>query len=209
MQRKRARIPDDTSLDQLLQAVVEKSRRPKVDLVAFLLSYYAGLRVQEIAGLRWKDNIFTPDGRFDVQVIRSGANTVKVATLLVSSDIGKGGKARTLSMNPRLFDAMRDLWEDPDREDSPFVVPSGNNRAGQQLVNRAHALTMRLNRMYKALGMDGMSTHIGRRRFITRLARNRDLSLRDVQHLAGHADIGTTERYIEITDQQMQAVAML
>ncbi len=51
---------------------------------------------------------------------------------------------------------------------------------------------------YATLGLDGCSSHSGRRTFITRTARllaQTGGSLRDVQELAGHRALTTTERY--------------
>ena len=53
--------------------------------------------------------------------------------------------------------------------------------------------------LYGELGLIGCSSHSGRRTFITRAARllaTSGGSLRDVQELAGHRAITTTERYI-------------
>jgi len=54
--------------------------------------------------------------------------------------------------------------------------------------------------LYQELGFEGCSSHSGRRSFITVAARNihrSGCSLRDVQLLAGHRSIETTERYID------------
>jgi len=66
---------------------------------------------------------------------------------------------------------------------------------------------------YRGLGMAGCSSHSGRRTFITRAARNiigAGGSLRDVQQLAGHANLGTTQGYIEgSSDAKRRVVAMI
>lgn len=54
--------------------------------------------------------------------------------------------------------------------------------------------------IYAELGYVGCSSHSGRRTFVTQAARlvaKAGGSLRDVQELAGHRALSTTERYIE------------
>ena len=59
---------------------------------------------------------------------------------------------------------------------------------------------MWFQRLYQSLGFEGCSSHSGRRTFITRAARKVSEaggSLRDVQQLAGHRSLATTQRYVE------------
>jgi integrase len=54
--------------------------------------------------------------------------------------------------------------------------------------------------LYRDLGFKGASSHSGRRTFITKAAKRcieGGGSLRDVQQLAGHSSLATTQRYIE------------
>jgi integrase len=77
----------------------------------------------------------------------------------------------------------------------------------------ALSIVVWFKRAYAYLGLDGCSSHSGRRTFITRAARlvhETGGSLRDVQLLAGHRSIQTTQRYIDgDTDAQRKLVSLI
>jgi len=76
----------------------------------------------------------------------------------------------------------------------------------------ANSVTVWFHRLYKGLGMDGCSSHSGRRTFVTKAAHKiieAGGSLRDVQQLAGHTSLATTQRYIEGSNDAKRKVIQM
>ena len=68
------------------------------------------------------------------------------------------------------------------------------------------------SRWYNELNLIGCSSHTGRRTFITNCSRKISTvggSLRDIQYLAGHSSLQTTQRYIEGNTQSKIKVVEL
>ena len=87
---------------------------------------------------------------------------------------------------------------------SPFVITS--ERAGR---TSSYAIVNKFAAWYRALGFSGASSHSGRRTAITQWARKISTvggSLRDVQMLAGHSALSTTQRYIEGAEEARRRV---
>ena len=73
----------------------------------------------------------------------------------------------------------------------------------------ANGLCQRFLKLYDAAGIDAATSHSGRRTFITTLA-NKGVNVRVLAELAGHSNISTTQRYIEINDGVLgQAVELI
>jgi integrase len=90
------------------------------------------------------------------------------------------------------------------RAPSPFVVTTERSQR-----TSSYALVNKFAGWYRALGFSGASSHSGRRTAITLWARRISTlggSLRDVQLLAGHSALGTTQRYIEGSDEAKRRV---
>ena len=87
------------------------------------------------------------------------------------------------------------------------------HRVGARWPNAAAQHRRVFNRAFKNIGLRGCSSHSGRRTFVTRAARivhKAGGSLRDVQLLAGHRSIQTTQRYIDgDSDAQRKLVSMI
>lgn len=173
---------------------VRKRRHSARDYVMVLLSFRAGLRAGEIAGLDWT-MVLRPNGDVGFEID-------------IGSKIAKYGSGRRIPLNPELRRAMMKLHR---IYSYPLRGPVINSERGGHMT--AKGIVNWFGEVYGDLGMDGCSSHSGRRTFITRSARllaKAGGSLRDVQELAGHRSLTTTERYIQgDRDAQRKLVRLL
>ncbi len=175
---------------------LETTRHPERDRAMFLLSLKAGLRALEIAGLTWD------------MVTDADVNVGDAIALEDRASKGRGG--RTIPMNAHLHDALVALKVARGARARPDGTVIYSER-GQSLS--ASSVTLWFHRLYRTLRLGGCSSHSGRRTFITRAARRVievGGSLRDVQQLAGHSSLATTQRYIEgSTDAKRRLVQLV
>lgn len=197
-QGKQAKRLNAKQQQQLLDHVAHR-RYPLRDRVMVLLSYRAGLRAIEMAKLKWS-MVTDPDG-----------NVADVISLTNNASKGKGG-GRTIPIHPELRDALvvlQDNWsvETDPIPDDPILL---SERGGHF---RPAAIVIWFLRRYEELRFEGASSHSGRRTFITGAAKkisDAGGSIRDVQQLAGHASLATTQRYIDGDNEaKRRVVAML
>ena len=64
------------------------------------------------------------------------------------------------------------------------------------------------NTIYAGAGLDGATSHSGRRTFITTLA-SKGVGVRVLASLAGHRSIATTQAYIDVNDEMKRAAVEL
>jgi integrase/recombinase XerD len=109
---------------------------------------------------------------------------------------GKGG-GRTIPLHPELREALIALQgARPDKVRADLPVIHSERARGYS----AAAIAIWFHTRYRELGIKGGSSHSGRRTFVTSLAKRiveAGGSLRDVQELAGHSSLATTQRYIQ------------
>jgi len=188
---KQAKILSEDDLHDLL-VYASTSRNPARNRVIVLLSAKAGLRAGEIANITW-DMVVDPNGA--------------IGTVLGLRDhAAKKRSGRLIPLHKDLRNALAN-WRG---------VASGTGAV--VLSERGRAMTppsivVWFARAYRAIGLQGCSSHSGRRTFITRAARlvhKAGGSLRDVQLLAGHRSIQTTQRYIDgDSDAQRKLVSLM
>lgn len=191
MLKKRAKILSKEQAAALLSYVAQL-RHPARNKVIALLSLRAGLRACEIAALSWP------------MVLDA---TGQVAGHLELRDhAAKQESGRVIPMHRHLKASLTEWLAQSDGQGA--VIKS--ERGGHM---RAGSIVKFFERAYRALRYVGASSHSGRRTFITRAARlvhQAGGSLRDVQILAGHREIGTTAIYIDgDSDAQRKLVSLL
>ena len=169
------------------------TRYPKRNRLIFLLSVKCGLRSKEIAGLTWR------------MVNNSEGNVAEA--LYVFDSASKGNSGRVIPMTDEVRTALIE-YRDSVPHAGPHVICTERG-----LQTTPQVITNFFFRLYKILGFHGCSGHSGRRTFITNAARKISTvggSLRDVQQLAGHSNIRTTQRYIDPNpDAQKKIVELI
>lgn len=183
---KQARVLTDGEQKRLL-AVVAQGRHAARNRMAVMLSYLAGLRVGEIAALTWGD-------------VLDGNGAVREQVRL-SAEMTKGGHARVAFVNDRLrkeLERYRSVVGEGAKPERPLLLTQ------KRSAFSANTLCQLMGQLYAQAGLDGATSHSGRRWFITRLAHS-GISPKVIMTLAGHKHLTTTQRYIEVNDELMRA----
>jgi integrase/recombinase XerD len=191
MAGKQAKTLSTDHIDDLL-FFAERSRHPLRNRLIVLLSVKAGLRAAEIAKLTW-DMVLGPSGEVGIAIE-------------LQDKIAKKRGGRLIPLHVELRAALIDARKLCNGQ-GPIVR---SERCGAMMPM---SIVVWFSRAYQALGFEGCSSHSGRRTFITRAARvvhKAGGSLRDVQLLAGHRSIQTTQRYIDgDSDAQRRLISLI
>lgn len=188
----RAKLLTVEQIRRVIAYLQETSRVPESDILKVRLSFYAGLRASEIAQLT-VDHVTNASGGVGKHII-------------VTNNIAKGGRGRSVPMNPFVAEAIEKFRKA--YPTSQFLAIS--SREGR--TQSPGAMAAWFWHMYKRVGYQGVSSHSGRRWYITEMARSANrhgASLADVQNIAGHARIDSTQCYIELSDQVFDMVNSL
>jgi integrase/recombinase XerD len=170
-----------------------KTRNPARNRLIFLLSAKAGLRAKEIARLTWW---MTNDSQGEIG-----------RAICLQDSASKGRSGRMIPLNAEVRDALIEYRKEVLSFSGPFVIST--ERA---LSTSPQAIVNMFQRWYRHLGFVGCSSHSGRRTFITNAARKISTvggSLRDVQMLAGHTNLRTTQRYIDANPEAQVRIVEL
>ena len=181
---KQARILTKQEYKRVL-AIVDSNKHAERNRAVVFLSFYAGLRACEIASLRLHDVV-------------NDENKVKTQ-LVLEKYMTKGNERQRVMLNSVLRKELQKY------ADSVCCTHSRNDAFIKSQKGSAFSpltISQLFARLYKQAGIEGASSHSGRRQFITTLA-EKQVNVRVIQALARHRHLNTTMRYIDINDKKL------
>lgn len=162
----------------------------------FLLGLNIGTRISELLALNVGD------------VWQYGK---PVEILELKKSITKGKKTRQIPLNEQAKEVITGLirWKESQGEDLSFNAPLFTSRNGNKRLSRFRAHQI-LKESFQSSECSGkVSTHSLRKSFAKALLVSGN-NLRAIQILLGHASLATTERYLQVSpDELSQAVNSL
>lgn len=185
---KQAQVLGERDIKRVLGAISKRTYCTR-DRAMFMLSLLAGMRVGEIASVRVSD-VYEANGKVKEQI-------------RLSKDQTKGEEARTVLLNAQVQAELTTYSYTLSRkgQDPLFVSKWGKQMSPNSLVQV-------FGRFYRQAGLSNASSHSGRRSFITQLA-HKGVNVRVLAALAGHKNISTTQRYIELNEIVLRSAVEL
>ena len=182
---KQARTLNDKQLKAVF-AHCSTRRHAARDRAIVAVSFMAGLRAKEIAALTI-DNVRDEHGKIRDEFVLSKEQT-------------KGRKARRVFVSQKLKKELEAYLERVElRKSCTALFRSQKGRPFS-----ANTMCQLFLNIYEEAGMEGASSHTGRRSLITRLAA-KGVGVRVLAELAGHSSVVITQKYIDVNDEQMRA----
>jgi integrase/recombinase XerD len=190
---KQAKTLTQQELRRVLDYVA--TRKHSVRNRALLMTtHLSGMRVGEVASLRNSD-VLDAEGNIRNEIRLSAEQT-------------KGNEARVVFVSDKLRKEL-ELY-------TRLMSVSNTNPALKFFYSQkrtsdgftANTLTQFFHYLYKRAGIDGASSHSGRRTFITNLA-TKGVGVRVLMSLAGHRNISTTQAYIDVNDDMKRKAVEL
>ena len=187
-----ARALNTAEMEQVL-AHVNAGTHAHRNRCFILLTHLAGMRVGEVASLRWVD-VLTADGHIKEEI-------------RLLPEMTKGKHARTVFISTRLREELQ-RYADIYRRSAPLECPLFYSQKDARKGFTANSLTQTVAKLYRGAGLDGATSHSGRRTFLTNLA-NKGTAIHLLRTLAGHRSISTTATYLYSSPTQLKAAVEL
>ncbi len=169
---------------------IASNPHPARNRLMLLMTHWAGMRVGEVAALRIQD-VRNPDRSARQEIRLDAAQT-------------KGKHARVVFVSDRLRKEIGLYFKQIETREDCHPLFSTQKRSAFS----ANTLCQTMNAIYKRAGIEGATSHSGRRSFITTLA-SKGIGVRVLAALAGHRSISTTQAYIDVNDEMKRSAIEL
>ena len=165
-----------------------------------LMTFWGGMRIGEVAATKIGDVLAT-DGTIKNEIRLTAEQT-------------KGKHARTVILADKLRKELLNYLQQRFGT-KQLIALNYTDKMGKALFNTqkregftANTACYHFHMLYKAAGLDGASSHSGRRSFLTHLSA-KAVPLKVLMELAGHRQAQTTMRYINVTTDMKKAAVEL
>lgn len=182
---KQAKVLSNQEL-KVVFAVIGTMIHAERNRCAVAISHYGGLRVGEIAALKIKHVIGSHDQIRD--------------RIHLTADMTKGKHSRNVFVGEKLRRELKKYVKSLQNLVDPELPFFPSQKGGHFSPTTMCQL---FSQLYAQAGIDGATGHSGRRTFITKLASN-GVSAKVIMTLAGHRNLATTQRYIEVNDDMLK-----
>lgn len=188
----KARVLTEADLKRLFK-IIRADAHAERNAALMYLSFGLGLRVKEIAALSLSD-VLDRQGE-----LRDEINLLKAMT--------KGAKQRHVYLtNPKVRRALQDyLKVRLDTKRYMCAPGSALFLSNKRLRFTPNSLQQVFKRLYLSAGIEGASSHSGRRTFATRLI-EKGVDIKAVSVLMGHSSVAMTARYVDDNPERLRAI---
>jgi integrase/recombinase XerD len=189
----KARVLREAEFQRLLK-VIRASAHAARNTALMYVSFGLGLRVQEIARLSIGD-VRDSQGQLREEVVLGRALT-------------KGSRVRMVYLsNSKVRQSLQAYLEERRQLRQPVFAagaPLFLSHKGSRFT--PNSLQQVFTRLFRAAGIEGASSHSGRRTFATRLI-EKGIDIKAVARLMGHRSVATTAEYVEDNPTRLKTIA--
>ena len=185
---KQAKVLNEKQLRKVLKQIRLYNNHQR-NRLTICLTYYGGLRIGEVASLKWADVLNTDFSIKDEIVLKAEQTKSKTTQRIFVSKKLNFEIKMFLFFYKKKFHSINLV--------APLIRTQKNTSFS------ANSLCQLINLLYDRCNLQTATSHSGRRSFITALA-NKSINAKVIQQLARHQHLNTTQRYIEVNDEQMK-----
>lgn len=187
----RAAVLTSAQIKQVLRLAKVRPRHGARAEAVLALSLGLGLRAKELAALKWSD-VYDPAGHVREVMHLKAAYT-------------KGGKTRDVFLSSPALRKVLQRYGERDWLGSARASHAALLSSQKGGAMTAYSMARFIKSLYSEAGIQGATSHSGRRTLITGLA-ERGIDLKSIAQIAGHASIQTTAMYVEANPTRLARI---